>query len=490
MANIVISGDTSGSVTLSAPAVSGTTVLTLPTTSGTIAVTGDSPSFTNLAYTGTLTGGTGVVNLGSGQFYKEASGNVVLGSTTSNGKLTLKNPSASGEQVMFAIQSSASTSAVARITYNQTDDSLRFANMSSFAGSSLRLGNNGLDQVTVDLAGNVGIGTTSPAAKLDVGYVAGGVALRIQRDSSNRLDFYQGGGVSYIDSSPASAQLAFSTVGSERMRITSTGAVGIGSSSPVSFLELKTSTPIITLTPSAYSNQYQTTLGTRSGAEAYLIFGNNNVNEIRAGRTAAGGYLRFYTNNTVDQNTASDGVLAMTLDTSGHVGINTSSPSANYYLNVVGGSIGGTLINGSAAGYAALQSIHSVNSSTGYCAYFNNSGSGTGLYISNSAAWISTSDERLKEDIVNLDTTQKLLQLKPRNYLWKSQKTSDEPNKRNFGFIAQEVKEIFPDLVGISPEGMYSVEYTGLIAPLVKAIQDQQAMIETLTTRLSALESK
>ena len=36
---------------------------------------GNSGSFTNLAYTGTLTGGTGVVNLGSGQFYKDASGN-------------------------------------------------------------------------------------------------------------------------------------------------------------------------------------------------------------------------------------------------------------------------------------------------------------------------------------------------------------------------------------------------------------------------------
>ena len=42
---------------------------------------GNSGSFTNLAYTGTLTGGTGVVNLGSGQFYKDASGNVGIGGT-------------------------------------------------------------------------------------------------------------------------------------------------------------------------------------------------------------------------------------------------------------------------------------------------------------------------------------------------------------------------------------------------------------------------
>jgi hypothetical protein len=45
---------------------------------------GNSGSFTNLAYTGTLTGGTGIVNLGSGQFYKDASGNVIVGGTSTS----------------------------------------------------------------------------------------------------------------------------------------------------------------------------------------------------------------------------------------------------------------------------------------------------------------------------------------------------------------------------------------------------------------------
>jgi hypothetical protein len=115
-----------------------------------------------------------------------------------------------------------------------------------------------------------------------------------------------------------------------------------------------------------------------------------------------------------------------------------------------------------------------------------NSGSGTGLYISNTAAWQSTSDARLKTDVKDLDSTARLMALRPVDYLWKSQETSDEPTKRNLGFIAQEVKEVFPELVGVSPDGMFSVEYTGLIAPLVKAIQEQQAMIESLRQRLSA----
>lgn len=183
-------------------------------------------SATNLAYTGTLTGGTGVVNLGSGQFYKDASGNVGIGTSSPGEKL----------DVVGAIRSTISGKTA---QFNATGGSIygEFAD----GTSTWRIGNGiisaGLFSLyntttatqafNVTTSGNVGIGTSSPAVRLDVGYVAGSVALRVSRDASNRLDFYQGGGVSYIDSSPASAQLAFATVGSERMRIDSSGSVSI-----------------------------------------------------------------------------------------------------------------------------------------------------------------------------------------------------------------------------------------------------------------------
>ncbi len=50
-------------------------------------------TFTDVAYTGTLTGGTGVVNLGSGQFYKDASGNVGIGTASPGYKLTVSGTS-------------------------------------------------------------------------------------------------------------------------------------------------------------------------------------------------------------------------------------------------------------------------------------------------------------------------------------------------------------------------------------------------------------
>lgn len=58
------------------------TGLSAGTTAGDSVEYGGSPSFTNLAYTGTLTGSTGILNIGSGQLYKDASGNVGIGTSS------------------------------------------------------------------------------------------------------------------------------------------------------------------------------------------------------------------------------------------------------------------------------------------------------------------------------------------------------------------------------------------------------------------------
>ena len=70
MGDIVLAGLTSGTCTLHPNDVSGSTVLTLPTTSATL-----------------ITDSSGILNIGSGQLYKDASGNVGIGLTSPTGKL-------------------------------------------------------------------------------------------------------------------------------------------------------------------------------------------------------------------------------------------------------------------------------------------------------------------------------------------------------------------------------------------------------------------
>jgi hypothetical protein len=274
--------------------------------------------------------------------------------------------------------------------------------------------------------------------------------------------------------------MTFYTNGSERVRINTSGQVGIGTTSPSAPLQVQAITGGIAM-------RLQGRASPADGYSDISFYNNANTVSFASLGTSNSGMF-FGTNTAIPLAFYTNSAEVGRFDSSGNLLVGaTSGASARIYAE------GGTSYHSirslaNTAGNVAIYGTSTNNSATGYCAYFNNTGSSTGLFISNTAAWQSTSDQRLKTDVKNLDSTSKLLQLRAVDYLWKSQETSEEPNKRNFGFIAQEVKEIFPDLVGVSPDGMFSVEYTGLIAPLVKAIQEQQALISQLTARITALE--
>ena len=103
------------------------------------------------------------------------------------------------------------------------------------------------------------------------------------------------------------------------------------------------------------------------------------------------------------------------------------------------------------------------------------------------------SDQRLKENIRDLDDgLEKVLALKPRKFDWKENKGENIKNAR--GFIAQELELVFPDMVtnwiDEPPEGEepYKAVNANLIPTLVKAIQEQQALIQQLQTDVAALK--
>jgi hypothetical protein len=153
------------------------------------------------------------------------------------------------------------------------------------------------------------------------------------------------------------------------------------------------------------------------------------------------------------------------------------------------------------------------NNSTGTFAWEIGSDSsvGTGMYMYNpsggyaltltAAGTLSTlgggtSDRRLKEKIeyINSGGIESIKKLKPVKFEFKKSERSPElKRKQRRGFIAQDVLEVIPDLVlgdGEKEDGVYGLDYDGVLALSVKAIQEQQTIIDTLTARLDVLEKK
>ena len=177
MASIVVAGDTSGTVTLAAPAVSGTTTLTLPTTSGTIVTT-------------------------------------------------------SGSQTIEFADGSASAPSITNSGDNNTG-------MFFPAADTIAFSEGGAESMRIDSSGNVGIGTTSPSNKLDIfnsnfGGTNTSLILSSVNSAAAKINY---AGLGY-ECSQGSAGIEgggmlFSTYGSgalsERMRITSSGKLVMAS---------------------------------------------------------------------------------------------------------------------------------------------------------------------------------------------------------------------------------------------------------------------
>ena len=95
------------------------------------------------------------------------------------------------------------------------------------------------DRLTINSSGNVGIGTSSPANKLSVSD-ATNAFIAITNATAVKTSYIgtTAAGDFEVNASAALANAIFKTVGSERMRIDSSGRVGIGTSSPARDLEI------------------------------------------------------------------------------------------------------------------------------------------------------------------------------------------------------------------------------------------------------------
>ncbi|MBQ1698337.1 MAG: tail fiber domain-containing protein [Bacteroidales bacterium] len=100
-----------------------------------------------------------------------------------------------------------------------------------------------------------------------------------------------------------------------------------------------------------------------------------------------------------------------------------------------------------------------------------------------------SSDSRLKTNVATMESSlDKVLKLRGVTFNWKNA-TSNTSNKLQYGFIAQEVEKVLPDLVGTDSNGFKTVNYTGVIPVLTEAIKTQQEEIESLKSENEQLKS-
>jgi hypothetical protein len=382
MSSIVIAGDTSGSVTLQAPAVAGSTVITLPSTSTTLVSSQWTTTGSNIYYN---------------------AGNVGIGTSSPTTKLTIGtgtySTAASGTTGMYT-----------------TATGLEMLSDSYFFGDRT-----GSTLMHLTSAGNLGLGVTP------------------QTWSSTFKPAFQ-----------------FGTTGS------------LLNGSGYTFLS---------------TNWYQDASGTDKYITTNFATNYYQFNGSHVWRTAASGTA----GNNITWTTP------MTLDVNGRLGIGTTAPTANLEVFAQAGVAGKSMrlyYNGTYFAEYTENSIQCFNNT-----FQVKSGTTGGVQLTNGAtSWSAVSDARLKNVTgTYTNALSDIAQIQPVKFTWKN----DAENKPQVGVIAQSVLSAVPEAVDLEAdtksgvkvdEQYYSVRYTELIPLMIASIQEQQALITTLTERITALE--
>ena len=98
----------------------------------------------------------------------------------------------------------------------------------------------------------------------------------------------------------------------------------------------------------------------------------------------------------------------------------------------------------------------------------------------------TTSDARLKQDIQPLnDALSSVLQLQGKTYRWK-----EDHHKQDIGLIAQEVEQVFPELVDEDANGFKAIAYSRLTAVLIEAIKEQQGQMISQQQQMTAQQDQ
>jgi hypothetical protein len=360
--------------------------------------------------------------------------------------------------------------------------------------------------VTVDTSQNVGIGTTSPSCRLNPTcsgtgtqeIVAFGMSnstsgysnygrIRIGAESSTtgsekgNVQFdakYLGTYEEFLAYITQDRRLVFSTAGSERMRIDSSGNVLVGTT---------TNSGVDT------GSQRLVVNGLGSNGAAICAIADTVGRGIRitdSGKTNTAVYdmsstiATLGTNQSIPLTFITNGGERMRIDSSGNMFLGRTSQivTGRFCVQNTAGSNTIETIQSGSGGYNYYSNAAS-NGGSYYHATFTEANTQRGSIVSNGSVTLynTTSDQRLKENIVNAPEFGDVIDaLQVRSFDWKSNQTHQRA-----GFIAQELVTVAPEAVHhpVNEEEMMAVDYSKLVPMLVKEIQ-------SLRKRIVALESK
>jgi len=289
-------------------------------------------------------------------------------------------------------------------------------------------------------------------------------------------------------------------------------------------------------TASGYYSLFANTTGTSNTADGFTAL---RLNTTGSNNTATG-FGALYANSTASSNTA-DGFQALNSDTTGNLNtavgykalplVTTGSYNTAVGSNTLGANLAASY--NTAVGYnAGLSTTGNWNTNIGYLAGYYDTTGGDNVRINNygvagetntariggsyiyrtfitgirgvttgvanavpvvidSSGQLGTvsSSRRFKENIRDMgETTGTLMSLRPVRFHYKVHGAS---GPEQYGLVAEEVAEVAPDLVATNQDGQIeTVFYDKINAMLLKQVQTQQRLIESLETRLAELEGR
>jgi hypothetical protein len=487
-----------------------------------------------------------VKTVGTTAITVDTSQNVGIGTTSPSSPLTMGN-----NKRIAALNTGAATVNLALLDGSNNVYLGDFSTNSSstyLSGSSnviFGTGNSNTERMRIDSSGNMGIGTSSPNNRLQVNVtnnttynsantLAGGIVAYIKNasttnstDATIRLEATGSGSVaatsiSAVYTADGAGAITFGTRSSpaqdvtERMRIDSSGNVGIGTTSPASKLDIAdTSANGLRLS------------GAGDHALGFIGYSGNAATQIFSIRNDGNSNVYVNTQNSVPLNfgvstgtTFGSTTSHMRIDSSGNVGVGTTtlSGSGNLFANTlrIKGSDAFQIYESAAStnlNVATLSGSIILSPSLTTRLTLDTSGNLTvpamygttvttprNVFIDSTGKMGGISSVRAsKSNITPVTDFSWLYQVSPVTFNYR--KRDDEGNylteieeEIQYGLIAEDVENVKPEFcIYVEKDGkkvLQGVHYDRMISPLIKAIQEQQALITVLTARITALENK